>query len=403
MMTLRWATTVFFVGTVTASCGDDVRAPAALACQTTDSAGVALVMNGGSPSESFAGRSVAASPARSLGGGALEADESRRLSRVRDATMLLDGRVVVADGGSAQLRVFDSDGVGVEAWGRRGQGPGEFTGLAAVARWRGDSIAAWDMWQNRVSILDSNGAYGRSFSLLPSGESAPRVVDIHAEGTILAAVLPNVSPAERRTGPVRRSRTYVLLDDTGSLQTSLGVFPGSEGYVEYGEILMSWQVPFGRSTVAAFWGDEIVVGTNDFYEIRSYGANGTLHPLVRRSGDRRSPSQADLDAHVEGLLATLSPEDRALQAPSAARLPLVDAYPAYGSVKADARRYLWVEEYRLPDEERRRWSVYDFDGCVREVVDMPRDLEVFEIGPDYVLGKTQDELDVEQVQVWPLS
>lgn len=87
----------------------------------------------------------------------------------------------------------------------------------------------------------------------------------------------------------------------------------------------------------------------------------------------------------------------------AARLPLVDAYSAYASVKADASGHLWVEEYRLPDEERRRRSVYDFDGCVREVVDMPRDLEVFEIGSDYVLGRTQDELDVEQVQVWPLS
>ena len=402
MMTLRWATTVIFVGTLTASCGGDAGAPASLACQTTDSAGVALVMNGESRSESYAGRSVGASTALSLGGGALEADELRRLSRVRDATVLADGRVVVADGGSAQLRVFDADGADVEAWGRRGEGPGEFTGLAAVARWRGDSIAAWDMWQNRVSILDSNGDYGRSFGLLPGGESAPRVVDVHAEGTILGMVLPNVGPAERRSGPVRRSRTYVLLDDTGSLQTSLGVFPGSEGYVEYGEILMSWQVPFGRSTVAAFWRNEIVVGTNDFYEIRTYGANGTLRRLVRRSGDRRSPSQADLDAHVEGLLATLSPEDRALQAASAARLPLVDAYPAYASVKADASGHLWVEEYRLPDEERRRWSVYDFEGCVREV-DMPRDLEVFEIGSDYVLGRTQDELDVEQVQVWPLS
>ncbi len=385
-----------------ASCGDD-NSSHALACAVADSAGVQLVSNS-AQLDAEAARSYAASPSASLGAGAAATDGRPPLSRVRDATRLQDGTVVVADGGSASLVVFDADGSHADTWGRKGQGPGEFTGLASVASWRGDSIAAWDMWQNRVSVFDDGGIFGRSFRLLPTEESAPRVIDVKADGTVLAVILPSIGPGERRSGVVRRDRDYVILDDEGYLQASLGTFPGPEGYVDLsGDFLMSWVLPFGRSTVAAFWQDWVVVGTNDQYEIRSYRTDGALHRLVRRNHDVASPTQADLDAHVEALLADMPREERAVQEASAAKLPLVDAYPAYGRVRGDPQGRLWVEDYRLPGYEARTWTVYDGQGCVREVVELPEGLDVYEIGRDYVLGKAVDELGVERVQLWPLQ
>lgn len=386
------------------SCGEDARGPVGLACQVADSAGIEVAANQRLSAEPPSIRAVGTSPLVVLGGGATETEGSPQLSRVRDALRLSDGRVIVADGGSARMVVFDAAGRHSATWGRRGEGPGEFTGLAKVARWRGDSIAAWDMWQNRVSIFDSAGVHGRSFRLLPDEDAPPRVVDVRADGAILAMTLPIVSSAERVSGLVRRDRTYVLLNETGHRETSIGVFPGSEGYVDYeGDMLMSWRLPFGRSTVAAFWNDQVLVATNDRYEMRSYAADGTLRRLVRRQHDPIAPTQADLDAHVEALLANLPAEERALQVASAARLPLVDAYPAYAGVAVDAEGRLWVEEYRPRGEEPRTWTVFDGRGCVAEVVDVPDELEVWEIGGDYVLGKATDELGIEQVQVWPLS
>ena len=401
----RQASTVVLLACALAtSCGGDADGPSALACQTADSAGVELVMNEWPSTGPVTNRAVGSSPTVSLGGSAMEADESLQLSRIRDATRLSDGRVVVADGGSAQLRVFDAAGTYSGSWGRRGQGPGEFTGLASVAAWRADSVATWDMWQNRVSVFDSAGEYGRSFLLLPGDDSAPRVVDLRPDGMILAMVLPTGS-SERVSGPVRGNRNYVLLDDNGHLVRSLGEFPGPEVYLHFeGDALWSWLLPFGRSTFAALWNDQVVVATNDSYEIRSYRTDGTLRGVVRRTHDRAAaPSQADLDAHIEGLLANVPEADRAVQRASAANLPLVDAYPAYGRVKADAHGHLWVEEYRLPGEDHQQWTVYDDQGCIREVVEMPEGLDVLEIGRDYVLGKSADELDVEHVQVWALS
>ena len=45
---------------------------------------------------------------------------------VRDATVLADGRLVVLDDGSHQVRFFDHDGVFLHAMGREGEGPGDF-------------------------------------------------------------------------------------------------------------------------------------------------------------------------------------------------------------------------------------------------------------------------------------
>ena len=65
------------------------------------------------------------------------------LHRVMDATKLPDGRIVVANNGTHELRVFDAAGTHVATWGGRGEGPAEFLEMWQVERWPGDSIAAW--------------------------------------------------------------------------------------------------------------------------------------------------------------------------------------------------------------------------------------------------------------------
>ena len=48
----------------------------------------------------------------------------------------------------------------------------------------------------------------------------------------------------------------------------------------------------------------------------------------------------------------------------------------------------------------RNWSVFNADGRWLGEVVLPEDLEVYEIGEDYVLGKETDEFDVEYVRVY---
>lgn len=62
-----------------------------------------------------------------------------------------------------------------------------------------------------------------------------------------------------------------------------------------------------------------------------------------------------------------------------------------------------MEEYSSPSQDRSLWTVFDSQGRVQGFVEMPAEVEVYEIGVDYVLGKTTDELEVERVRLWPLD
>lgn len=84
-------------------------------------------------------------------------------------------------------------------------------------------------------------------------------------------------------------------------------------------------------------------------------------------------------------------------------MPLPEAFPAFEGVLADALGFLWVEDYRLPGEPSPAWTVFDPEGRVLGLVELPPALTVFEIGEDYVLGRVSDELGIEYVRLWPLD
>lgn len=52
-----------------------------------------------------------------------------------------------------------------------------------------------------------------------------------------------------------------------------------------------------------------------------------------------------------------------------------------------------------PGDTRNRWLIADPEGRIVAQADLPSGLDVQEIGDEYVLGVTRDEMDVERVQV----
>ena len=61
-------------------------------------------------------------------------------------------QIVVPIAVDQQLRIYDSTGKKIATFGRRGGGPGEFTGLATVG-WIGDSIWVTDYDQHRTTLI----------------------------------------------------------------------------------------------------------------------------------------------------------------------------------------------------------------------------------------------------------
>ena len=103
------AATLFFV---LLACGTDADlgetepdTQPALQNQIRDSAGIRIIENGRPAEGSRLGWEIGAEPAVSIG--SVEANADFQLFQVDDALRLGDGRLVVANGGSHQLLVFD--------------------------------------------------------------------------------------------------------------------------------------------------------------------------------------------------------------------------------------------------------------------------------------------------------
>ncbi len=139
------------------------------------------------------------------------------------------------------------------------------------------------------------------------------------------------------------------------------------------------------------------VGTADRYEIEVRSMEGRLRRIIRRAIPNR-PISAEL-AHetqqrmlemLEGMGGRI--EDDA---------PLPETMPAYGAFRIDALGHLWVQEYRLSDEQP-EWAVFDAERRFLGNVEVPANGRITDTGSDYVLGIWYDELDTERVQAYEL-
>lgn len=99
--------------------------------------------------------------------GHADGDPAQELYRVSGAVRLADGRIVVANSGSSELRYFDSTGGYLRSVGRRGGGPGEFTGDLKLLPYHGDSLLVWDARLRRFSLFAFNGAFVRVLAMPP--------------------------------------------------------------------------------------------------------------------------------------------------------------------------------------------------------------------------------------------
>ena len=389
-----------------------------------DSAGISIVQNRAPAPGSRLGWAIGDEPVVSIG--TRDASDAFQFYRIGDATRLADGRIVVANGSSNELLVFDADGNHLDAWAGQGDGPGEFWDLSTVHPWPGDSLIAGDSQQGRASVFDLAGAHGRTMSL--RGPPDPTRRKVAATGRAADAgpvdVVPHVVLRVLRDGTLltrtprgytqgfhRWESTYALMGADGSTRASLGNYLGNQVFSAFYEqddgnfAVIPLRHPFGKATLTTAWGDLAAIGDNETYEIRAYRGDGSLARVVRRDHETRIPTQSEQDEAFRDRFASLSEEDREPRMAVAADVPLVESFPAYSRLRGDALGHLWVAEFKLPDAEYEGslWTVFDREGRALGFVETPGGLSIFAIGEDYILGSTTDELGVEYVQTWALS
>lgn len=346
---------------------------------------------------------IGAAPALSIG--LRTGNDAYLLVGVRDAVVLPDGRVAIANRGTGEIRVFHADGTHAVSMGGAGRGPGEFGALEVIERWVGDSIMGWDVRQQRVSIFDAQGNHGRTFRVARFNDSfRPELLGVTREWRLLLRAGFPQRNDEPYHGMFRPDQMYALVDGEGELAVDLGAHPGEEGLLSAGggfEVLS--EHPHGKSTEAVVWGDHVLIASNDTYELRVFDLNGHLSKVIRLDHEALQPTRKDMEAWFEEFTANDTPEERADFRRTFEDLPLLETFPAFSGVVVDGLDHLWVRDFSMPGDDRTTWIVFDPEGHVLGRIETPRGLEVYEIGPDYILGRARDELNVESIQRWSLT
>lgn len=382
-----------------------------------DSAGARIVENTTPAWQGESGWHLSAAPSVDIG--VVEGDPHYQLDGVQRTVRLSDGRIVVANGGSQELRFYDAAGKFITSSGRKGGGPGEFQSLSWVGVLPGDSLLVYDAGAPRLSVLDSAGRFVRAGTPpLGEGMRLSRMVGRFGDGSLVMATSNMLgSGGALPNGLIRPPITYARVGPDGALLDTIGTFPGAAAYVRSsGSRSSGFSISFQRgglyhAPVSDVHGESFYYGSSDAYEIGIYGADGTLHRSIRRAQPNRKVTKEVIDQLVQAALdqererrGTVTPEARSTIEKRYAEQPLPETMPAYRSLLVDAAGNLWVAEFDLiPDKQPSRWTVFEPDGQMLGTVTMPTRFTPYEIGADYVLGRWRDDLDVEHVRLYGLE
>lgn len=331
--------------------------------------------------------------------GLVEGDLPYLLDRVEGATRLPDGRIVVANRGTNELRFFDAAGAFLQSAGGTGGGPGEFEYLRGLERCGADSLFAFDLnWQTKVFTAD--GAIVRQMVLLEPGSRRPpyQLACSPTGGFVISGW--GISEGPPEVGFYRSMTAVWLLDADGDSLVSLGEHLGSE---RIGTPNGSGPHPFGRTTRFAIAADEVYLGDGSRFEVRRYSRDGRLIGIQRAPAEDLSITDALVSAYRDDMLERLPESRRPAFERELRDMPMPDGVPAFTDLRLDEAGYLWVQRFRVPGDTGDVWGIFAPDGVFLGHLTMPERLTVHEIGEDYVLGVATDDDGVQRVRVHALE
>jgi hypothetical protein len=371
-----------------------------------DSAGITIVDNRGPSTPASGGWSLSPDPILEIG--AMEGAEAYQLFRVWGAFRLSDGRVAVVNHDAPDLRVFAPDGTHLHTFGRKGEGPGEFSSPVLAGVLPGDTLVVVDRHLRRINLFHPEQGFLRSAQSDPDFMGYLLTVGMFSSGSVV--IWRGIHEAGEGDGYGRHPRQFLSFSRDGSVATDFGEFPGDEVVTATSQqtsgILVAsvGSVPFGKRARAAVSGARMYYGSQDRYEIRVYDEAGDLVRLVRLDREPVPILQEHLNAYLQERLEAAEDPDQAQGIRrSMEEAPVPELFPAHGNLYADTLGFLFVEDYRLPGEEVSVLSVFDPEGRRVGSLALPPGLRVLDMGVDYVLGLHLDEVEVEYLHLYGLT
>ena len=357
------------------------------------------------PRDASASWTLSEEPSVVIGGA--DEREGYLLHQVVGATRLSDGRIVIANGSSLQLRYYDPEGKHLFDAGGEGEGPGEFQSLDHFTRLPGDSILALS-WPSQLVRFGPEGRYAGSSPYEPSPCQGCMCHEgrLIPDGSLLMVYSLYAGIYQSQRCPIpsepRPSAVIGRFDPAIGALDTIAELPGAElSYPAEGRMFA-----YPRNLVHGIARDRVYLGDTGSDIILELSLRGDTIATLPVPFD---PSSVPADARQQ-------PGER--ESPWTYTYP--DHYPRYARLVAAPGERVWVMAYppareplshwelvrptqfRRPEEGGALWRVVGRDGQSVAELRTPEGYFLLEVGDDYILGIHKDELDRESVRLYGL-
>jgi len=385
-MHCRVATVASLIGAL-AACERGGQAGATVA----DSAGVRITL---APDADSTFASVDPHPVMSLGGP--DVSGPTQFSRLAGVHLDARGNVWVADGGSAELRLFRPDGTHWKTRGGRGEGPGEFRRLRLLGVFRGDSVACWDDQLGRLTVFDADGELARTTRMPPGEEVAPRGYTIFADGTLLAQFPRLIAGSSLEPGQLLKDTTRLERVELSHLgREALASAPGPTWlWTGHSQIPLPFTLNPGFDLDGASL--HLVAGPEFRVRVFQAGRVSEIYGMARRPREVTQSDVATYAAFMEGALPQPQRREYLSVLDHAARPRYL---PAYDHVVVADDGDVWARIYSPESFGAASWDVFNNGRRWLGQVRTPAGLMVHEVKGDTLVGVWRDTLGVEHVRL----
>jgi hypothetical protein len=355
-----------------------------------DSAGIRL-------SEASRPETIDSTPwAQALLIGREDAGPEYRFDEIAGLVLRSDGSLVVANGGTQEIRFFDAQGAYQHSVGRAGSGPGEYSRTIRLLPYTRDSLLVWDFTRRQVTVLDRDGGLARSFAITEA-EPNPGIVGAYPDGTLL------VGSRHLRLAPGDNADSVVFqrLAPDGRSRGSIGWFRTSIIHFQMtdaGPVIDDH--PFiPRADVAVVEGG-FVVALGDRAVLQRVDLTGRL-----AAEHRWAVPATPLDP---GAVATWTQDDLARQSSDAARarrqawlddLAMPANAPVISQVRIATDATRWIRRFSLHPAAA-EFDLLAADGRWLRTVSLPATFELLAATATAAAGILRDADGVERVAVY---
>lgn len=323
------------------------------------------------------------------------------LSGVTGAVSLSDGRIVIGNGATNEIRFFSADGDYLETIGRRGGGPGEFYSLLWVGVAPGDTILAYDIRTQRLSWFAPDGRYVRGTQVdthLWSGS----IIGQFADGSLV--VVSNSLPLPRSRPEGLGIDTIALLrfSPDGGRSASVASLPAWEMYwAGRGAAMVGFGFPVYRKLQVVVCDSSVIAGYSDSARVWRIGADGQRLGALALPLNQRAIPAAERARMTRERVAGASPDFRArIEAAINAGDVLPAKRPLFSGLGSDGTGTLWVGLSADEHASSSEWVRFTPNGDVIDTVRLAPRARFASTAGDRLIVVSRDEDDVQHVIVY---